>query len=205
MKSKTLSWDNNLSIRNAISLLKDGKVIIAPSDTVIGLYAIPSEKGFSSLNAIKKRTDKPYLLLLSSLKEIYGYVERLDVIQIEKIIHACWPGPLTIIFKARRDVPAYLVSAEHTIAIRIPADEKVQALLKETGPLFSTSANLSGEPVPVTFRDLSQELKERVDAVVEADLIQTHIPSTIINTTVRPVTIVREGAYSEKEIKRLLD
>jgi len=204
MKSKTLSWEDNLSIRKVISLLKKGKVVVGPSDTVLGFYALPNKKGFLSLNAIKKRSKKPYLLLISGSSELSEYVDSELLLQSEKIMKHFWPGPLTLIFKAKPEIPAYIVSDTGTIAVRVPNNKKVLSLLAQTGPLFSTSANLSGDPIPATLEDLNPEIIEGVAALLEGETKKDAVPSAILDMTGEEPVIIREGAYTKEELKKYL-
>jgi L-threonylcarbamoyladenylate synthase len=204
MTSKTLSFDDNLSIRKVISLLKKDFVVVGPSDTVLGLYAQPTNQGFLSLNNIKKRLEKPYLLLIPVSSELNRYVDSGDLLQAENIMENFWPGPLTIIFKAKPSVPAYMISDKGTIAVRIPKHDKIQQILAQTGPLFSTSANLAGEPVPAHLSDLNPLIKAQVAAIIEGKSDPHALPSTIIDTTGQRCTIVREGAYSKEELEGFL-
>lgn len=204
MKSKTLSWDDNLSIRKVISLLKKGKVVVGPSDTVLGFYALPTQEGFLSLNAIKKRSKKPYLLLIPVSFELSEYAEFESSLQVEKIMDTFWPGPLTLILKAKPEVPAYMTSDEGTIAVRVPNDKKVLSLLAETGPLFSTSANLSGEPIPATLEEVDSRIVEQVAALLEGETKKDAVPSTILDLTGPTPLIIREGGYSKKDLQDYL-
>lgn len=204
MTSKTLSWEDNLSIRKVISLLKRGEVVIGPSDTVLGFYALPTEQGFLSLNKIKKRLEKPYILLIPVSFVLSEYVDSGYLLQTEKIMARFWPGPLTIIFKAKSDVPAYMTSSEGAIAVRVPNDVKVLSLLVQAGPLFSTSANLAGEPVPSTLDQVSPIIKEQVAALLEGESKVNALPSTIIDVTGDKPVIIREGAYSKEELQEYL-
>jgi L-threonylcarbamoyladenylate synthase len=200
MKTKTLSLMDNVSVRKVISLLKRGDLLVGPSDTVLGLYAAPTKQGFLSLNLLKKRSNKPYLLLISGQGELLEYVDRQDMIQVEKIMAQCWPGPLTIIFKARKGTPAYLCSDKGTIACRIPKQAQIQQLLAEVGSLFSTSANISGEPIAKNLDEMNPIILEKVAAILEGESDPNAVPSTLLDASSGTPTIIREGAYSKKDI-----
>lgn len=204
MTNTALNWDDNLSIRKVISLLKEGFVVIGPSDTVLGFYAAPTERGFLSLNAIKKRSEKPYILLIPVSSALSEYVNSEDLLQAEKIMAHFWPGPLTIIFKAKSDVPAYMTSNKGTIAVRVPNNAKVLSLLVETGPLFSTSANLSGEPVPATIEEVDPRIVQKVAALLEGESNLNALPSTIIDVSGDKPIVLRKGACSEEDLKEFL-
>lgn len=204
MKRLKLKWQDDISRRKVLSLLEAGKVIIGPSDTVFGFYAMPTQEGFTSLNIIKKRDEKPYLLLISCLEELKKYISSDQLLQFEKIINQCWPGPLTIIFKAREDVPTYCCSFKRTIACRMPAWDQLRELLQVTGPLLSTSANVSGQPFPVRYEDIDPLLIEKVAGVLEGKSQKEITPSTIIDVSTGTITIIREGAFDRKKLETLI-
>src|SRR3989344_3428709 len=167
MKSKTLIWDKNLSARKVASLFREGGVVAGASDTVPGLYAMATKEGFLSLNFLKKRSKKPYILLISGQEELKNLVQWDFGLQIENIMSVCWPGPLTIVFKAKKGLPAYLVSDEGAIALRMPNHALLLELLKITGPLFSTSANKAGDPLPQSLKAIDKHILESVAAVLD--------------------------------------
>lgn len=200
MKSKTLSLFDNVSVRKVISLLKEGHILVGLSDTVLGLYATPTEQGFSSLNSVKQRSKKPYLLLISGQDELFEYVNEQDIRQLEKIMDRCWPGPLTIIFKARKNIPAYLTSDQGTIAFRVPKQAQIQRLLKQTGPLFSTSANLTGDPIPKVLKEVNPIILEKVGGILEGECEFDAVSSTLLDVSSGELVVIREGAYSVKDL-----
>ena len=184
----------------AIDLLQKEKILLAPSDTVLGLLGICSLASVNQLNQMKQRYDKPYLVLVSSLAE----AEQLAIIpdSYRPLLERFWPGPLTVVFKAQPTAPAYMSSDSGSIAVRVPDQPLLQKLLKEVGPLFSTSANLAGEIVPESARDLSVELLQAVDAVfMVEDRAYPQIPSTIIDCTGEQLVIVRHGVIPADQLK----
>jgi L-threonylcarbamoyladenylate synthase len=204
MKSNTLSWSDSVSLRQIVDCLQKNKVILAPSDTVWGLCGMPTREVFEALNRLKVRNDKPYLLLARSLEEVKGYAYVPQEQDFLEMIKALWPGPLTIIFKAKETAPDFMVSKDGSIAFRIPKHQGLQALLRQVPVLFSTSANISGHPVPVIYAQVDSSLKEGVALAVVPEgkeEAQTTVPSTIIDVSQGAVTIVREGAIPVETIK----
>ncbi len=204
MKSNTLSWSDSDSFKKIVLCLQNNKVILAPSDTVWGLCGAPTQEVFDALNKLKVRNDKPYLLLTRSLEDIEQYAQISENEDFRKMINALWPGPLTIIFKAKEIAPAYMVSKDGKIAFRIPCHEKLQTLLEKVPVLFSTSANISGNLVPVTYADVSPRIKEQVAAIVlpeKEDEQQSIVPSTIVDVSGGVVKVVREGAIPAQVIQ----
>ena len=199
-----LYWDNENTISEILSIMRSGRAIVGSSDTVIGLLAPLTQEGFSALNTIKKRQEKPYLILVESQSAVENLIDQPLSAQIRGIMARCWPGPLTIIFKAKASLPAYIKGSDGTIALRVPAHAGLQRLLAHCDGLFSTSANKAGEPVPLSFDQLDQDIIKQVGAVISDDpnkYSQQTLPSTILDcsdgVTIR---VVREGAYPIEEL-----
>ncbi len=204
MKSNTLSWNDAVSVQKLVDLLAKNKVIVAPSDTVWGLCAAPTAEAFESLNSLKVRNDKPYLLLARDLATIERYALIPQELAVRRLLEKAWPGPLTALCKARTDVPSYLISAEGTIAFRIPLHTGLQRILEHIPVLFSTSANLSGEPVPLEYGEITQSIKAGVGGVIlpeKGQERQSGVPSTIVDVSSGQLRIVREGAISKAVIE----
>src|SRR3990167_4221680 len=100
--------------------------MLSSSDTVLGLFAQLSEKAKKKLDVIKQRNIKPYIILLSSVSLLEKFIDQDIDISMQNIMKNYWPGPLTIIFKAKQTLPNWLKSEQGTIAIRIPDHEKLQ-------------------------------------------------------------------------------
>ena len=208
MKSNTLSWSDSNTLQRVVACLQNNKVVLAPSDTVWGLCGVPTQEVFESLNKLKVRNDKPYLILARSLEDIEEYACLPKDQAFLRMIDALWPGPLTIIFKAKETAPDFMVSPNGTIAFRIPKHEGLQKILSQVPVLFSTSANISGSPVPVTYAQVAFSLKKGVDLAVVPegdDVGQTTVPSTIIDVSQGVVTIIREGAIPAEMIQQFIE
>jgi len=195
-----LHWKNSQDLERAASLLHQGGVIVGSSDTVLGLLSAVSEEGYQGLNSIKRRTDKPYLILLDSPSSLAMYASFPVQDWVNVLIQHYWPGPLTIIIKAREGLPDWMQASDGTIAVRVPHHEGIQALAARIGPLFSTSANLSGEVVPDCFQDISPALTNRVVAFIDDSKQPSSQPSTIVDCTGDFPIVIREGAIPSTEI-----
>ena len=194
-----LYWDDEGTIHEILSIMRSGEVIVGSSDTVIGLLAPLTQEGFEALNRIKGRQEKPYLILVKSQSEAKSLIDQVFSTQIAHIMASCWPGPLTLIFKAKSDLPDYLKGPGGTIAIRVPAHTGLQRLLAHCDGLFSTSANKTGKPVPASFDELDLDIGKQVRAMVEdypGESCREVVPSTILDCSDGTIKVVREGAYS---------
>ncbi len=204
---------NNEEILSEISKeVSKGALIIYPTDTVYGLGASLAKS--SSLDKIyevkERRKDSPLIALLSNKK----YLEKVGVIReknrdkIEKLIERFWPGGLTIILDKKDIIPLNMVSNGSSVGVRIPHHEIAQKIIESCGGILATtSANISGEPSPKLYEDLSETIKERVEIIIELDLNISSIPkgieSTIIDMRGEP-KILREGNIKKIEIEKII-
>lgn len=148
-----------VSPHEAAKVLRAGKVALVPTETVVGLVA--AESGLARVREIKGRDeDKPIALLCTSADEAFGLAE--DVPQLARTLAGLyWPGPLTLVL----DLPT-----GGTIGVRVPAGRVVRELLATFGgPLYATSANLSGESDAGSAEVVDQRVLEAVDVVVEGE------------------------------------
>jgi L-threonylcarbamoyladenylate synthase len=204
--SGRLYWSDRNSIQTIGKLLAEGNLVAGTTDTVIGLFAPATRQGRALLDVAKIRNEKPYLILADDVKRVLNYVHPDQKSLIEKIGAICWPGPVTLIAKAAQNAPDYFVSAENTIAFRVPLHPGMQELLEKCGLLFSTSANVSGEPIPESVTAISPTIFKSVSAIIEnsKDKKNNTAPSTIIDCSVDPVRVVRAGNFDLKLLNPIL-
>lgn len=190
-----LNWDKKDSYLDLVQALQDDKVVLASSDTVLGLFAQLSEKAKLRLDIVKKRNLKPYIILLQSALQIHEFTDQDLDPAMQKIIATYWPGPLTIIFKAKSSLPSWMIGSQQTVAIRIPYHTGLQKLLESVPALFTTSANISDQPVPHTYTDVAPEILQQVAAVCcEHNAMYDGPASTIVDYSSGSIKIVRVGA-----------
>lgn len=205
MKRLCSSWSDKTAIQSLQELLSQEKIAVTTTDTVLGLIAPLTLSGFTALNEIKGRQDKPYLVLISDPSKLTHFVDISSFsTQIACLVSKCWPGPLTIIFKAKSGVPDFLQSKDGTIALRVPRHEGLLSILEAFPGLFSTSANLAGKQVPEKIEDLDPAILGAVSLCVDGGASQG-LPSTLIDCSGNEIRIVREGAYSTEELAKLCE
>ncbi len=148
---------NFVSPAEAAEALREGKVALVPTDTVVGLVA--AERGLDRIHEIKGRDpNKPIALLCSSPEEGFALAASVPPLA-GRLAERYWPGPLTLVL----DHPA-----GGTVGVRVPAGSAVRAVLDAYGePLYATSANLSGEPPPKALEEVDPQVWEAVDLAVE--------------------------------------
>jgi L-threonylcarbamoyladenylate synthase len=200
MKLTLLDWNDQRTPEKLSQSIKSNKLVLGTTDTVLGLFAAVTLQGFEALNAAKKRSKKPYLILIDCSDRINYYADTKKSFHIENIVKRFWPGPLTIIFKANPEVPRFMVSEQGTIALRMPKHVGIQKLLALSGDLFSTSANIAQDPIAETLKQVNPALLEQVACCVTGGDDRT-VPSTIIDCSdSKNIKLIREGAISAKEL-----
>jgi L-threonylcarbamoyladenylate synthase len=154
-------------IDKATEVLRDGGIILYPTDTIWGLGCdAMNSKSVERIYEIKQRSDsKAMLVLLGSENLIYQYVIEIPEIAYQLIEVA--DKPLTIIFPGAKNLASNLIADDGSIGIRIPNDEFCQMLLSRfKKPIVSTSANLSGKISPLKFSEIDENIIKSVDYVV---------------------------------------
>ncbi len=183
--------------------LRDGGVLLLPTDTIYGLHALAAnDDAVARVAAIKGRDDtKPFVVLGASASDF----ERIGITipsQYREILNELWPAPLTAILPLQ--TPLAASRGARTLACRVPALEWLRALLERTGPLVSTSANRSGQPPVDRPEAFDLELNALLDGVVDAGTL-AGAPSTIVSFTGDVPELIREGDvfFSQKVWKTL--
>ena len=174
-------------IKKSVELLKKGKVILYPTDTIWGIGCdATNSKAVQRIYRIKGRNEtKSMIILLESAEKIERYIDNVPPIAYDLIHNSA--SPLTIVYPNAKNLAKSLIAADGTIAIRIVKGRFSGAVMKELDkPLVSTSANISGQPSATLFHQISDEIINNVDYVVEAfrDRVRTIKPSTIIKLEV---------------------
>jgi L-threonylcarbamoyladenylate synthase len=192
------------ALREAAQLLRDGRVVAYPTDTLYGLAADPRKSiAVRRLFELKGRPETSALTLIAA-----------DVAQAEqagefnalarRLAAAWWPGPVTIVLTADRIVARETLAGGPTVGIRVPDHPVAQALAREFGfPITATSANRSGRPAAVSAQDVLEMLPD-VDAVIDGGRVKGGAPSTLVSVHDDRATLLREGAVAwERVIKSL--
>jgi L-threonylcarbamoyladenylate synthase len=204
MKSKTLSWQRLDDIKKVALLLLEGYLVVGSTDTVPGLFAAVTPAGVEALNDIKMRTHKPYLLLVQSYEKSLDYIQRPISIQAENIMRRCWPGPVTLILPIKKEGALYAGVSGDGVALRVPKHEGLQKLLEMTGPLFSTSANISGNATATSVEQLDPFIADRVAALIDGSAQENkHEPSTMLDCMQPQIRVVRVGAYPIAQLQEI--
>jgi L-threonylcarbamoyladenylate synthase len=171
-----------ISFRKLVQILAGGGVAIVPGDTMYGLIGVAPQSD-ARLRGVKGRgEDKPFLQLIAD----ESWIQRISDMPMPPRLARFWPGPLTLVFPAR---------AGGTAALRVPDNRFLRDLLYSIGqPLYSTSVNRAGSPPLQTVEEMRRELEGDVDAIYDAGDQAPGAPSTVLDITRRPFSVLREGA-----------
>lgn len=170
-------------VKKAAEIILSGGIILYPTDTIWGIGCdATNASAVQRIYKIKQRSDSKSMLVLAGGSDMLGtYLEKIPEAALEILRKAA--KPTTIIYPKATGLASNLLADDGSVGIRIPSDEFCQKLIKETGfPIVSTSANISGNPAPVSFRDIESEIRQKVDLVVNWRQKESSpsAPSTII-------------------------
>lgn len=200
---------DNIDLSKIAGLLREGKIIIYPTDTVYGLAgSIENLAAIQKIYEIKERNFKsPLIALLNSYNNIekIAYIEEKNREKIKKLTEKYWPGALTIILKKKEIVPDIMVSNGDTVGLRVPNLQLSIDIIEACGGVLpTTSANISGEKSPSSYAELSDEIKNRVDIIVDDGACKLGEASTIIDLSGAKPKLIREGAIKVEDLEKII-
>jgi len=204
-KTMILPIDDPLAIPTAQKIIKKQGLIAFPTDTIYGVAADAfSPEGIQKLYKAKERPEEKALpVLIGDLNQLGDLVLFVSD-DVRRIAAAFWPGALTLILPKGPDVPPDL-SPYPTIGIRMPALIFALTLLKATGPLATTSANISGGLNPTSAEAVIDQLGGRIDLLLDGGPTPGPMASTVVDATTPEMKVSREGPVSLSDIKSLFD
>lgn len=176
---------------SAVEAFLKGEIGVFPTDTVWGVGCIlNSEKAIKRLYKIKKRDfKKPTAVLVASLeqaKELGKFDEKA-----ERLARKYWPGGLTLVLPI--SPPRCFYSK---IGLRVPDHDLLLKILQKTGPIAATSANFTGETAPIKRKEIREKFLKEVDFLIESKEPKEGQASTVVDITVRPFKVLREGVIN---------
>jgi L-threonylcarbamoyladenylate synthase len=189
-------------IREGISLLREGGIVVYPTDTLyaLGCDALNPTAVERVFSAKHRPREKPLPIAVSDLEMMKRYAV-LDS-RAEAVALRFLPGPLTLVLP-RIDLPPVLTGPSSSVAIRIPDHSVALGLVRGLGrPITTTSANLSGRPPPVSVGEAREQI-EGVDLYLDAGPLPHRVPSTLLDLTGRP-KLLREGRVKREALEPFL-
>ena len=193
-------------IEDAAQIIRAGGLVAVPTETVYGLAGNGlNEKAVSEIYEVKGRpTVKPLSLMVPDESAMELYCEDVPP-QAHALAKHFWPGPLTIVLKAKPEIPSIVLAGGTTVGLRCPDHPLTLSLLKSCGlPLAAPSANPSGEPSPKTAEQVLGYFDGRIDAVIDGGPCGLGRESTLIDMSRTPYKILREAALHEETVAEAL-
>ena len=193
-------------IKKQALLLKEGKTVIFPTETVYGLGANAlDEEAVKRIYEAKGRpSDNPLIVHIYNKEDINKLADNISEKAI-KVMDAFWPGPITIVLNKKDIVPKTTSGGLNTVAIRMPAHKIAQALIKESGiPIAAPSANISGRPSPTKGAHVKDEMQGRVSGIILGDDCNYGLESTVLDMTEDTPMILRPGSITKEDLENLI-
>lgn len=201
MRVSRASSDNILT---ASQIVKEGGLVVYPTDTVYGLGCTPfNAEAVKRIFEVKGKRRKPLPILASSIE----HVEKIAFLsqKAKKIARFFWPGPLTLVVSKKPLLPEAVTLGLDSVGVRIPNHPVViQLITLSNGLLVGTSANKTGEEPSRTAQEAFQQLGEEVDIILDSGPATHGDPSTVIDLTSGKARIIRKGPIGFKEISKVL-
>lgn len=195
------------ALEEACRILRAGGLVAFPTDTLyaLGVDALKERAVERVFSAKGRRLEKPLTVLVADLAMVEQVAAGIPS-RCLKLTASFWPGPLTLILKASPRLPSNLTAGTGQVGVRVPGLPLARALVRELGrPLTGSSANLSGHRDPRDAGDVLQDLRGRIELVLDGGRVPLGVPSTILDLVAEPPALLREGAISGSELFKLLE
>lgn len=194
------------SVRLAAQILKNGGLVVIPTETVYGLAANAlDEEAVKKIFIAKGRPqDNPLIVHAGDLDSVEELVREMPS-AARKCAEAFWPGPFTMVLKKSNIVPNSVCAGLDTVAVRIPKNDVTQKLLRESRLMLAApSANISGSPSPTTFEHVLNDLDGKIDAVLMGERCSVGVESTVVTFATNPPRLLRPGGITAEQLKEFI-
>lgn len=183
-------------LQEAVSSLRQGKLVAFPTETFYGLGANAMDpEAVARVFRVKGRSESKPLLILVDSERMAESLAREVSDGARRLVAAYWPGPLTLVFRASRELPPALGAGTGTVGMRMPGHPVALALVRAAGfPVTAPSANPSGEEPPTTAGAVRRFFEGKVDLILDGGPTTGGRPSTVLDLSVSPPRLIRHGA-----------
>lgn len=191
------------AIVEGAKLIKQGEVVVFPTETVYGLGACAfSEEAIKKIFKIKNRPmDNPLIVHIASKENINSYLVKSVNKTAQILIDNFMPGPITVVMKKSSKVPDIVTAGLDSVGIRMPSNEIASTFIKEAGcPIVAPSANLSTRISPTDAKQVFEQLNGKVKLIIDGGKCLVGIESTVVDATSEVPKILRPGAITPKMI-----
>lgn len=206
MKTLMLSAEKREDVALAAKLIREGRLVAIPTETVYGLGANGLDAGavLHIFEAKGRPQDNPLILHISEPREMENICH--DIPQAAWLLaERFWPGPLTMVLPVRDNVPKRTTAGLDTVAVRCPKTAATRELIRLAGvPVAAPSANRSGKPSTTTAAHVLHDMDGRIDAILDGGACEVGVESTIVDLTGERPRLLRPGGVTPEELKALL-
>ena len=206
MKTQMLSAQRPEDIAAAAGLLRNGKLVAIPTETVYGLGAngLDENAVLRIFEAKGRPQDNPLILHISEPKELESICHDIPA-QAWLLAEHFWPGPLTMVLPVRDLVPKRTTAGLDTVAVRCPKTAATRELIRLAGvPIAAPSANRSGKPSTTTAAHVLHDMDGRIEAILDGGPCEVGVESTIVDLTGERPRLLRPGGVTPEELRALL-
>ena len=179
------NWEKGINaeeLKNVVNLIKNGEVIVFPTETVygIGANALNSEAVSKIFSAKERPSDNPLIVHIANKEDVYKIVETPSQLE-QKIMDEFMPGPITIILKKKSIIPDIVSAGLDTVGIRMPSNIIAHEIIETAGvPIAAPSANISGRPSGTRIQDIREELEKKVSVIIDGGISEYGLESTVV-------------------------
>lgn len=190
----------------AANLLKQGKLVAIPTETVYGLAAnaYDAEAVSAIFNAKGRPGDNPLIVHIGEYEQLTNLVIEIPE-KAKKLAQTFWPGPLTMIFKKKESIPSVVSGGLDSVAVRFPVHPVARDIINTSGcPLAAPSANLSGSPSPTTVEHVIKDMDGRISAIVDGGMCDVGVESTVLSVIEDTPRLLRPGGITVEMIENVI-
>lgn len=205
MKTKVEKLNRKFK-KECVNLIKQGKIVAFPTETVYGLGANAQDgEAVKQIFLVKGRPqDNPLIVHISRKKDVEKYAIVHNDIE-RKIIKKCMPGPISLILEKRDCISDVTTCGLKTVAIRFPINKTARKFIKATNlPICAPSANTSKRPSPTRAKDVLEDMNGKIPAIIDGGECSIGVESTVVKVSNGVIYILRPGKYSAKQLTKLI-
>lgn len=194
------------AIRKAGRLIREGGLVAFPTETVYGLGgdALNPDSAKKIYAAKGRPSDNPLIVHITGREALPALAREIPA-SAEVLMEHFWPGPLTLIFKKTGLVPPETTGGLDTVAVRCPSDETARAFIDAAGGYVAApSANTSGKPSPTEAKYVYEDLKGKIEMLLDGGKSEIGLESTIVDMTEEPPVILRPGYYAAEDLAQVI-
>lgn len=194
---------NEAALREAAALLREGKLVGIPTETVYGLgaNALNTQAVCDIFEAKGRPGDNPLIVHIADMAELRPLIAVEPSPAALKLAEAYWPGPLTMIFPRSEKVPLRTTGGLETVAVRMPSHPVARELIRLSGvPVAAPSGNRSGRPSPTTAAHMLEDMDGRIEMIIDGGECDVGVESTVLDMTGSIPRVLRPGGVTREQI-----